>query len=403
LNRLQIKPEKHYNIVKISILSIVSALVGIVFSGHAAVYTVFNDTFNNGSTTNGVSTPGGTPSASSTSYDIASSKNATASAISSGIFTLTLNTNTGSGFLEAQAVFSSTPITLATVGQYINFTYTFTDTSNLFVGGASSAVFNGLYDDAGVPPLPGYLANSGLSTTTASTNATGGCANWSGYVSEMQSNKCSMFTRPVQNGAGTTSANQELIGNNFGGGAFNNPTGTNGVNASSTAETNLNFTAGNQYTVSYTITLSAATTFTISQNVYSGANTSGMLIGSLTNTFTAADFNFDGLAIGIRNSGNSVDPVMSISQITVTDNVGAPAVKPLLGKPSWSPTGGAVFTISGTSGNSYRVWATANVALTPVTNTWTQVTSGTFGASATTYTDAAATSFPKRFYIITSP
>ena len=36
---------------------------------------MFSDNFSNGSTTNGLSTPGGTPAASSTSYDIASTKN----------------------------------------------------------------------------------------------------------------------------------------------------------------------------------------------------------------------------------------------------------------------------------------------------------------------------------------
>jgi hypothetical protein len=221
----------------------------------------------------------------------------------------------------------------------------------------------------------------------------------------MLTNKCSLYTRPVQNGAGTTSANQELIGNNFGGGTYANPTGTNGVQASGTAETNLNFTVSNQYTVSFTILLSAAGTFTISQNAYLGTNTSATnMICSLTNTFTATDFNFDGLCIGVRSAGTSLDPDMSINQITVTDNVGAPSV-PLSfsGRPTWSASTGTILNFSGTSGNVYRVWASTNIALTPVTNTWAPLTTNTFGSGATIYTDAQATTFPKRFYIITSP
>lgn len=60
-------------------------------------------------------------------------------------------------------------------------------------------------------------------------------------------------------------------------------------------------------------------------------------------------------------------------------------------------------TFSGTSGFGYRVWATTNVALKPVTSTWTQLTSGTFGAGPVSFTDTQATNFTQRFYDITTP
>jgi hypothetical protein len=51
----------------------------------------------------------------------------------------------------------------------------------------------------------------------------------------------------------------------------------------------------------------------------------------------------------------------------------------------------------------YRVWATTNLALTPVTSTWDLVGSGTFGAGPVEFNDPQATNYPLRFYLITSP
>jgi hypothetical protein len=107
--------------------------------GAMAQTTIFTDTFNHGSTLNGTSTPGGTPTASSTSYDIASTKAAnTGPAIASGDLTLKLNAATTSGFLEAQALFTSTPFALNAVGDYINLTYTFTDTGGTLLAGGGT-------------------------------------------------------------------------------------------------------------------------------------------------------------------------------------------------------------------------------------------------------------------------
>ena len=90
-----------------------TAIVLVVPLAVKAQYVVFTDNFNNGSTTNQESIPGGTPFASTTSYDIASSKAATTGpAIGSGRLRLTLNGSTSSGFIEAQALFASSPVSL---------------------------------------------------------------------------------------------------------------------------------------------------------------------------------------------------------------------------------------------------------------------------------------------------
>jgi hypothetical protein len=61
------------------------------------------------------------------------------------------------------------------------------------------------------------------------------------------------------------------------------------------------------------------------------------------------------------------------------------------------------FTITGTQGQGYRVWATTNLLLSPVTSTWTLVTNSTFGTTPVIFSDPGAGTIPQRFYIITEP
>ncbi len=308
-----------------------SSLIALVVATPMAVLSqtaVFTDNFSNGSTTNLTSMPGGTPTASSTSYDIASSKTAEAK-FSPGDLKLSLSGNTTSGFWEAQALFVPTlgnsPIALDSVGDFINLTYVFTNTTGtLLAAGTSSAIFTGLYNSEGQPPVAGgALVKSGLNSSAGSPYATGNCADWQGYVSSITGNGGSSksYTRPIQNGAGTTSANQELLGNAFGSGAFNNPVGAQfGSNEVSTAV----LASGATYTVSYTIALTAAGTLTITNNLYSGAGTGGSLLFSETNSTIATDVlttSFDGLGIAVRSSGTSMNPEMDISQIAITASI----------------------------------------------------------------------------------
>jgi hypothetical protein len=83
------------------------ALTLVAAPGVSVADTFFSDTFSNGSTLNGSSVPGGTATASSTSYDIASTKDALSqSSIGSGLLRLKLAAGTSSGFWEAQALFT---------------------------------------------------------------------------------------------------------------------------------------------------------------------------------------------------------------------------------------------------------------------------------------------------------
>ncbi len=94
------------------------AAVGVVSNASAAV--VFQDTFG-ASTINQTSTPSG---GNSTSYDIGSARAAT-STIASGDLNITQAVSS-STIAQAQAVFSATPITLASANDFIELTVTFT-------------------------------------------------------------------------------------------------------------------------------------------------------------------------------------------------------------------------------------------------------------------------------------
>ena len=87
-------------------------------------------------------------------------------------------------------------------------------------------------------------------------------------------------------------------------------------------------------------------------------------------------------------------------------NVIAPTTGPQLAATTVLGNGNAQFSISGPAGSAgfnYRVWATTNLTLTPVTSTWTLLTNDVFGTSPTVFTDTSASGLPRRFYIITVP
>ena len=67
------------------------------------------------------------------------------------------------------------------------------------------------------------------------------------------------------------------------------------------------------------------------------------------------------------------------------------------------PDGNKSVTGTGTIGSTYKLWASTNVTLTPITTTWTLLNSGTITASPFTINDLTATNFPRRFYIFSAP
>lgn len=138
-------------------------------------------------------------------------------------------------------------------------------------------------------------------------------------------------------------------------------------------------------------------------------NKNGVPISSaVNNTATNATFN-----IASTSSGDIATYSVTISNAagTVTSspaslNVNPPTVGPALATTTVLGNGSVQFSISGPAGSAgftYRVWASTNLALAPVTSTWTLLTNDTFGISPTVFTDSDASGLPQWYYIITVP
>jgi fibronectin-binding autotransporter adhesin len=303
--------------------------------------TFFTDNFSSGSTTNGLSIPGGPPTASYTSYDFASSKDSTATTIGPGLLSCKLTGSTSSGYWEAQALFTTTPITLVSAGDYVDLTIVFTNSAGTLMTGSSSPLWIGLYNSGAAagatnPPVAGALADAGLNTTTGSPYATGNCQLWQGYVGQLYSGKgSSIVTRPVQDPSqGTSSANQELLGSGASSGTYGK-SGSGGPGATSLAQSatqTATLDTNSAYTMDLQIWLNPTNSdeLIISNTLYSGVGTANPLITNSVNTSTVLTEAFDGLAFGAFNHNGSYNPQMDVSSISVTGHsteiTNAPAI-----------------------------------------------------------------------------
>jgi fibronectin-binding autotransporter adhesin len=296
-------------------MSICALLALIAPLAAMAQQVVFNDVFTNGSTVGLVSTPGGTPTASSTSYDIATPKgiaslDSIGCGITNGQFNLAM-IGTSSAVIEGSAIFTTHPVTLAIPGDTIDIQYIFTATTNLFTnptfGSASFAL--GLFNSGGSAPDTNMF-NSGLVSTTT-TEAIGHAQNWLGYRCNMVNTGAgATSTRPAQNQG--NNLNQALIGA-FTGGA-NLGQNANGVIPS--------LTIGNQYTFDYKITLQTNGSLAMTNTFYVGVGTGGAVLATNNASASGANIlttNFDALVVGgTRNSSTTLPTTNFINQIIVT-------------------------------------------------------------------------------------
>ena len=67
------------------------------------------------------------------------------------------------------------------------------------------------------------------------------------------------------------------------------------------------------------------------------------------------------------------------------------------------PDGKISLTVTGSVGSAYRLWASTNLGLKPVTNTWTLLTNSTITTSPFTIIDNTATNLAQRFYLFSTP
>jgi PEP-CTERM motif len=298
---------------------------------------VFNDALaTNGSTLGAASQSSpnsASPTATSTNYDVASSKQATSSAFTSGSPLQLEMVSTSGGINEAQALFDSTPVQLTAVGQSIEITATFKNTAGLNQN-SSSAVYLGLYSSGGSAPFNNLEnGSSAVNTITGLVNTeindnTGGTENWNGYESDyFGGSSTKLYTRPAQ-ALSTNNADQALVGDGQTGG----PTGTQATYTGQNSHEAV-LTIGNEYTDELEITLSSAGNYTLTEALYNGTSDLGTEVGTTTTTMPLASLpvgvGFDAFSIGYRES-DSLASEMDVSSIVVTDNVPEPATLGIL-------------------------------------------------------------------------
>lgn len=345
-----------------------------------AQQTVFYDTFGT-STLNQTNIAGGIPGGtasevtpySASSYTVASAKNALATSIASGHFNL-ITANTSSGNTEGQALFTKYPVSLASVGDYIEMTYCFTDKFPILqaTNTASGALFPGLFNSGGVAPQAGaaaaILQNGGLSSAT--TAYIGGTRGWVGYSAQMYNLNSGwrLFARGVQT----------VENNNNQGLLYNIPQVGNG---GFLAVGSPNLIPETQYTVQLRVTLSAANQLTVSNALYTGVDTGGIQFTNTSWVVTGANLlttNFDSLAIGYR-SGTPAPWTNDINYIKVVAKLAAQAGPYFFVSSSGDPcSGGVTIGLSGSvATNSYLLYRDGIFTGTNVTGTGSALTLST--------------------------
>ena len=285
--------------------------------------TVFNDTFASGSTAQSASPA--SPTANSTAYQYFQQGGAPATpTIASGDLHLAGRT-TSSSISEVQALFTTTPVTLTTVGDWIDLTVVFTDTQNILVGGVASSLNLGLYNSGGSMPTQGVRLDS-------TGSGTGGAVGWTGYNTRiLGTGVASTFTRAPQ-GPGLTNPNQSqdlLFNGASGSSTYNNPAGLQVGSTTATTFTG-GLTQGSTYTLDYQISLSAANTLIISNSLYNGSSVAGSPFYSQIVTASGTTYltnSFDGFALGWRYNSTSAANSIDVSSINISGSI-QPAPEP---------------------------------------------------------------------------
>jgi|GEM_PF-1357816 len=291
---------------------------------------VFSDSFSNGSTL--TNTSPAWPTINSTAYEQISSK--TFSGLSLAANNLRFGTTaSGTVSAEIEALFTTTPVTLNTVGDYVQLTVVFTNLAVLTNTTASQLAF-GLFNSGQVKPYPGGLSG----TATSSTTLSGYAQMWSGYNAQYYTptNNSKIFTRPNQTSL-TTANNQDLLLTGSGSTSY---TGAAQLTGASLA-TSFTLAVGAVYTEVLTIQLNGANTnsLVVTNSLYTGVGTGGTVLAQYSGTATNATYltnAFDSLAIGYRGSAQG-GALMAISNITVVASVASAPTAP---GPTFGVSGG---------------------------------------------------------------
>jgi polygalacturonase len=356
---------------------------------------MFNDVFS--SSALNPTTPSA-PGANGTGYELISSKSWNpAPSLAAGHLAYGIAA-TKSGSIEAQALFAPSPVTLATVGDSVSLTVTFTNTSGLLT--QSGAMGFGLYNSGQNYSVPGGL--NGTATTGSSGNAIGNAQTWAGYVGQIAftGGNCQVMTRPAQTVGTLYNNDQDLVTSGSGSSSYNFPSGTTVGVASSAPSVTL--AAGNPCTEVLTITLTATNTLAITNTLYSGAGTNGVLLsrfGGVSSGATYLTNSFDALAVGWRATATNSATAIDINNIAVTARLSVPT--------TGNPAPGAPANLTASATNLQ-----INLAWNPVAGaTSYNLKRGTVSGSYPTmfsdltaphYVDAAVTNAVTYYYVVTA-
>jgi len=332
------------------------------FAGQATVF--FHDTFASGSTLTNATPAAPTPT--STSYQLSSSKGwRSSTGLTSGDLNFGINSSS-SGGVELEALFTSTPVALASPGDFIRLTVTFTNTGLL---DTNCLLGFGLYNGNQVQPIAGGL--NGTAVNGQTDHATGGVQDWQGYWGQLSfPNASSRLLLRLPQDAGTDNRNQNLTSTGSGSQSYANPSAAT-IGGSSTAPS-VALISGETYTVVLTIQLTDVNTLAITNTYYDGADTNGTIVSQFGDSASGSTYTgdvFDGLAIGWRaTANNTIGTAMDISSITVDGSVTAITTPPTITQEpvdTTVATGGTLpFTITASGVNVTYQWFRNGVALT---------------------------------------
>ncbi len=295
--------------------------------------TFFTDNFTNGSTLNSASPAN--PTTTNTAYELVASKSwSPAPSLSANDLKFGIAA-TGTGYIEAQALFTTNAVALTQPGDFIQLTVVFTNTSGLLTA-AAGQLGVGLYNSGQVKPVAGGINNALPATST------GFAQNWLGYAAALNFTGAAsrMLTRPAQ--AATATVSQDLV-------TFGTSSSYAGGTIVGSTTANATLVAGSTYTEVLTITLNDVNSLAITNTLYAGPTTSGTVVtnfGSIATNTTFLTSGFDALAIGYcsRNAAGGA-PLIDVSSILVSGSVTVVSAPPDITSQPVSvvvPSGGSV-------------------------------------------------------------
>jgi autotransporter-associated beta strand protein len=192
---------------------------------------------------------------------------------------------------------------------------------------------------------------------------------------------------------------------------------SNNASATGTITCNLN-TATGTVSVSYTngtpaLTVSNGTLTLAAGTVFKINNTGPALAGSTTNRIISKGSG--GIVAGtapttVTVSGGGAAAAASLQiiggELFLVVAPAAPSTPPNFPPGGITVSGSGIVSLvaTGAVGGTYSLWATTNLALSPVTNTWTRLlTNAIIATSPFTNLDMKATNYPQRFYLFSNP